>query len=336
LHKQKMFLTSQRDKHGEPLHSMSRSAYFFDVENYKLILEEEEINMAVRIVASKIERRFKGENIVLIGVLTGAFVFMGDLCKELKRPYSVQFLKASSYQDKQEQGNLNISLDIGQESLVSTDGTPHKIIIVDELLDNGKTLEMIRHHLLEKCKDTHKESDILTCVLFTKKRERKWPEADICGVSNMPDLWLVGYGLDDRQVKRGWSSLFMIPKVKIVKTIRKDEVDTLLESLDADCTLKKSVRIGNTEIFYKRPPMQIATCLGMQVRGKDHLRELISLVETPLKGKYDFEIDFSFVARGTPLVEEDDVFSGNEKLYAEIRCQLRNQIMADATREGLI
>jgi len=84
----------------------------------------------------------------------------------------------------------------------------------------------------------------------------------------MPDLWMVGYGLDDRQVKRGWSSLFMIPKVNIVKTIRKDELDALLEGLDDDCTLKKSVRIGNTEIFISVHPCRSRHVLAYRCTGK--------------------------------------------------------------------
>merc|ERR1711974_596874 len=82
------------------------------------------------------------------------------------------------------------------------------------------------------------DKDILTVCLFSKKRGRPYPEADITGIPNLPDLWLVGYGLDDRGTKRGWPDLFAIPKVKIVETIDKGEVDRLLDNLDDDTVLQ--------------------------------------------------------------------------------------------------
>ena len=89
------------------------------MENYKLVLTKEEIDEGVQRVADDIERRFKGtfsflfttselivpectqhaagEKIVLCGILKGAFVFITDLCRRLRRPYSIYFVEASSY-----------------------------------------------------------------------------------------------------------------------------------------------------------------------------------------------------------------------------------------------
>lgn len=197
------FLANQRDKHGEPFHGQSKASYFQDVHNYRLILTQEEISLGVKIVASRIEAWCKSERIVLVGVLTGAYLFVTDLCRELKRPYGVHFLQASSYGSGQHQGKLKISEDIKAKNFIASDGSPMKVLLVDELVDNGKTLQELRLFFLDLLKNTHKESDVITCCLFTKKREREWPEADICGIPNLPDLWLVGMGLDDRQGKRG-------------------------------------------------------------------------------------------------------------------------------------
>merc|ERR1712118_443596 len=114
----------------------------------------------------------------------------------------------------------------------ATTHAPHKIVLIDELLDNGKTMAEMKQHFLNNLSATHTENDILTVCLFSKQRERSWPEADITGIPNLPDLWLVGYGLDDRGTKRGWTELFAMPKVKIVDTIEKVEVDRLLACLD--------------------------------------------------------------------------------------------------------
>merc|ERR1719281_1266896 len=87
-------------------------------------------------------------------------------------------------------------------------------------------------HILENLKGSHTENDILTVCLFSKDRKRECPEADVTGIPNLPDLWLIGYGLDDRGTKRGWSELFAVPKVKIVGSIDEEEVDKLLAHMD--------------------------------------------------------------------------------------------------------
>merc|ERR1719254_97839 len=106
----------------------------------------------------------------------------------------------------------------------------------------------MKQHLLKKLSATHTDKDILTVCLFSKKRERNWPEADITGITDLPDLWLVGYGLDDRGTKRGWPELFAMPKVKLVDTIEKEEVDKLLRHLDDDAVLTSSLIFGGYEL----------------------------------------------------------------------------------------
>jgi len=80
------FLASQRDRTGLPL-AASKSSYFEDVADYKLLLTKEEIDLGVQRVADEIEKRFMGEKIVICGILKGAFIFITDLCRALKRPY---------------------------------------------------------------------------------------------------------------------------------------------------------------------------------------------------------------------------------------------------------
>merc|ERR1719409_1509276 len=96
----------------------------------------------------------------------------------------------------------------------------------------------MKHYFLDSLACSHSEHDILTACLFSKQRPRVCPEADITGIPNLPDLWLVGYGLDDRGTKRGWTDLFAVPKVKIVGSIEQAEVEKLLEHLDDDARLK--------------------------------------------------------------------------------------------------
>merc|ERR1711862_260835 len=100
-------------------------------------------------------------------------------------------------------------------------------------------MQEMKQYFLEKLSKTHTEDDIVTACLFSKQRERCYPDADITGITNVPDLWLVGYGLDDRGTKRGWTELFATPKVNIVATIDVAEVDALLAALDDDAVITK-------------------------------------------------------------------------------------------------
>merc|ERR1719337_36008 len=103
-------------------------------------------------------------------------------------------------------------------------------------------------HFLEKLKGSHTDADILTVCLFSKQRARTEPEADITGIPGLPDLWLVGYGLDDRGTKRGWTDLFAMPKVKIVETVDEDEVKRLLAKLDDAAVLTGPHVFANFEL----------------------------------------------------------------------------------------
>jgi len=78
---------------------------------------------------------------------------------------------------------------------------------VDELLDKGKTMHTMKEHLMKELNISHR--DVTKCVLFSKAHPERQPEweADIIGLADMPDVWLVGYGLDDDSTKRGWPHL---------------------------------------------------------------------------------------------------------------------------------
>merc|ERR1719337_712954 len=106
-------------------------------------------------------------------------------------------------------------------------------------------------HFLEKLKGSHTDADILTVCLFSKQRARTEPEADITGIPGLPDPWLVGYGLDDRGTKRGWTELFAVPKVKIVGSIDQEEVGRLLNILDDNAVLTEQFVFAGFELPFK-------------------------------------------------------------------------------------
>lgn len=350
------FLAPLRDRNHQP--PAAGSKYFQDHKNYRLILTKEEIEAGVRIVAHRLETWCRGERIVLVGILKGAFMFLSDLCRALSRPYSVYFVEASSYKEGRVQGDMSVSSDVSSSKFVDgTTNRPHKVVLIDELLDNGKTMQDMKLHFLDRLKASHTENDILTCCLFSKQRPREWPEADITGIPNLPDLWLVGYGLDDRGTKRGWTELFAVPKVKIVGTIEEEQVEKLLDVLDEDGRVTRPHVFAGFELpCQTKEDLSAFSCRyrvsGLDVQG-GHERSMLSMQgdETQMKskadirqaltdlhvvkGKYENELHFAFIAENQVLVPEDAIFYGNNRVYAKMRCKLRKQIEVAANRCGV-
>jgi len=344
------FLAPLKDRNMQP--PLAGSKYFQDSKSLRLILTSEEIQAGVRVVAHRIETWCKGERIILVGILKGAFMLMSDLCRVMTRPYSVYFVEASSYKEGRTQGDLTMcGPDIVPSKFMdSTTKRPHKIVLIDELLDNGKTMQDMKLHFLDKLKDSHTENDILTGCLFSKERARECPEADVTGIPNLPDLWLVGYGLDDRGTKRGWTELFAVPKVKIVPTIEQEEVQKLLAVLDDNANLTAPHAFGHFELTCNKK--QKYRVSGLDTQGS-HDRSKLSLqgeetqIKTKaditraltgihvLKGKYEHEINFAFIADNAHLVPEDEIFFGNNQVYARMRCRLRKSIDVSARRCGV-
>jgi hypothetical protein len=99
-----------------------------------------------------------------------------------------------------------------------------KVILLDELFDNGTTLHQVKQKLLQELNKS--EEDIFTCTLFRKAKPTSWPAPDLWGI-DIPDVWVVGYGLDDAQEKRGWPHLYACPKLP---EIPKTDADRIFDS----------------------------------------------------------------------------------------------------------
>jgi hypoxanthine phosphoribosyltransferase len=209
---------AQVDRGGSAL-GASRSDYFEGVAGYKLILSEAEIDAGVAKVAHILNTQFVGEKIVLCGILKGAFVFMSDLVKKLERPYSIYFVEASSYSGQKQSDEIDLL-----SRIVPAKFAGRRVVLVDELLDNGHTMHTMAAHLMKTLEIPREQ--ISTCVLFSKVSDTRPAEygADICGIPDLPNVWLVGYGLDDNGTKRGWTELFAKPKIEGVPKCEADGI----------------------------------------------------------------------------------------------------------------
>lgn len=146
-----------------------------------------EIRLARRIadLASDINRDFAPRETVIVAVLNGTVVFLADLLRQLTFPVHLEFVRASSYGSGTTSGELQFT------SNGSLEVRGRDVLVVDDILDTGKTLDRVVSHLRQ-----FKPRRLRTCVLLDKKARRQVKiRSDYTGFS-IPDLFVVGYGLD--------------------------------------------------------------------------------------------------------------------------------------------
>ncbi len=152
----------------------------------KVLLKKEEIQKKVRELGEKISKDYKGTLPHLICILKGASIFHSDLIRSISIPLTIDYLSVSSYGDKTES--------TGRVHLVKDLDNPIKdrdVIIVEDIIDTGYTIE----YLLNLFK-LRKPRSIKLCALLSKPSRRKVPvKIDYLGFE-IPDAFVIGYGLD--------------------------------------------------------------------------------------------------------------------------------------------
>lgn len=184
---------------------------------WKLVLTENEIMFAVEKCANVINKLFDGKDIVVVCILKGAVYFFVDLTRYLTVPHSTYFIEATSYHDKQTQSAC-VSI---MSSIEPSKFTNKDVILVDELFDNGHTMNQIKVAIHEKA--LVPMDKIFTCTIFKKNKITEFVPPDLYGVV-VPNVWLVGYGLDDKQKCRNWKSLWACPKCEGVDNSTDDAI----------------------------------------------------------------------------------------------------------------
>jgi hypoxanthine phosphoribosyltransferase len=153
-----------------------------------IVFSREDIDRAVTAIAQRIRDDYRGEPLLMVGVLKGAILFVGDLMRALSDyPISVDFVVVASYGTGRTDGRGNVRI------LKDLDRNPsgHHILLVEDIVDEGYTLE----YLLENMA-TREPRSLRACALVDKPFHRKTAiEVDYVGL-RAPDAFLVGYGLD--------------------------------------------------------------------------------------------------------------------------------------------
>ncbi|MFQ6046890.1 MAG: hypoxanthine phosphoribosyltransferase [Gemmatimonadales bacterium] len=152
----------------------------------RLLIAEDAIRRRVAELAQEISRDYAdlGE-VVLVAVLKGAFIFLADLARQLTVPRCIEFMALSSYPAGDEAKSVRLEMDLRR----SIEG--RHVLVVEDIVDTGRTL----FYLLELLK-TRSPASLRTCALV-RKHHRGGSDAavDYLGF-DIPDVWVVGYGLD--------------------------------------------------------------------------------------------------------------------------------------------
>ncbi len=168
---------------------------------FVLSIPEKEILEQVARVAAEINRDYAGQEPVFLAVLNGSFIFAADLLREITLPSQISFVKLASYDGVSTTGKIREVLGL------NIDITGRPVIIVEDIVDTGLTMA----HMLETL-EGHNPSSIAICTLLLKPEKLKVKLDVKYRCLEIPNDFIVGYGLDYDQYGRNTRDIYTIEK----------------------------------------------------------------------------------------------------------------------------
>jgi hypoxanthine phosphoribosyltransferase len=151
----------------------------------KVLITPEQIQQRVQELAAQLNQDYNQvKRLYMVGILKGAFIFLADLTRHMSVPHIVDFMALSSYGKTTTSGTVRILMDL-RESVEN-----QHVLVVEDILDSGNTLNYLCRILRER-----NPASLRTCVLVRKTRQGVDFPIDYLGF-DIPDVWVVGYGLD--------------------------------------------------------------------------------------------------------------------------------------------
>ena len=177
-------------------------AMYQDLES--ILVTKEELAEAVRKLGERITNDYEGKRPVLVCILKGASVFFCDLIREIDLPLEIDFMVVSSYgASTKTSGEVKLVKDLDR-SVRGRD-----VIIVEDIVDSGMTLNVLKHTLLGRG-----AASLRIATLLDKPARRRVPLSVDYSCFNIPDAFVVGYGLDYDEVYRNLPDIGILsPKV---------------------------------------------------------------------------------------------------------------------------
>ncbi len=168
--------------------------------NYKLMISESEINQRMLEIGNQISDNHNGNVPILIGILNGGFVFLADLIRYINIDCEIDFIRISSYGDEKEStGHIKVLKPL------SADIKGRHVIVVEDIVDSGLSLQF-----LSKMLRAFDPASLSVVTLLRKKSRLKTNiKIDYIGF-DIEDKFVVGYGLDDQQLKRNLRSIYTV------------------------------------------------------------------------------------------------------------------------------
>lgn len=155
-------------------------------EKLRTLITAHRIQRRVRALGAEIARDYRGQELVLVGILKGSFIFMADLARAIHLPMTCEFLRVSSYGDgTTSSGSVRLDFDLTN----SIRG--RHVLIVEDIVDTGMTLRFLLRHL-----KLSRPASLRICTLLHKEERTKVKMSlDYVGF-RIPDKFVIGYGLD--------------------------------------------------------------------------------------------------------------------------------------------
>ena len=167
--------------------------------HFRISIPDEQIAQRVNAVAAAISKDLEGEKPLFLAVLNGSFVFAADLLRGMTVPCEISFVKLASYQGTMSTGNVKEVLGINE------DLSGRHVIIVEDIVETGTTMKRMIESL-----GTRNPASVEICTLLFKP-ERLKEELDIRYVAfEIPNDFIIGYGLDYDQQARGLRDIYVL------------------------------------------------------------------------------------------------------------------------------
>ncbi len=168
--------------------------------NRSILFSRERIAQEIKRIGQEISRDFKDQEVMLVGVLKGSFLFIADLIREIEVPSVIDFVRLASYGSGTQTSGI---IEFRKELEMPIRG--RNVIIVEDIIDSGYTLECLYNKLLLQEPRTLK-----ICTLIDKKARREVEiEADYVGIT-MDDGFIIGYGLDHDEKYRNLPDIYVV------------------------------------------------------------------------------------------------------------------------------
>jgi hypoxanthine phosphoribosyltransferase len=178
----------------------------------KVLISRDQIARRVAELGAEITRDYAGQSVVFVGVLKGSAIFLADLARQVELDATFDFIGVSSYGNRPDPtqelksgwdstGEVKLTKDVDQSM------KEKNVIVVEDILDTGLTLTVLKKHLM-----AHKPRSLKIAALLDKPSRRKLPlQGDYVGFA-IPDEFVVGYGLDYAERYRNLPDVCILPR----------------------------------------------------------------------------------------------------------------------------